>query len=116
MLSGSCCCLKKIFLNKSLIILVFFSTILFIIHTELRKTLQKQEEQTKEREKNIDELQNKNESLKSDLAKADKERKELAHKVGLYVFFTDGGDKQAEWDNYRGGLEDERSFNAWLAW
>ena len=57
----------------------------FALLSELRKTLQKQEEETKQREKNIDELQNKNESLKSDLTKADKERKELAHKVGAGV-------------------------------
>ncbi|CAH3043208.1 unnamed protein product [Porites lobata] len=48
---------------------------------ELRKTLQKQEEETKQREKNIDDLQNTNESLNRDLAKTDKERKELAHKL-----------------------------------
>ena len=57
----------------------------FALLSELRKTLQKQEEETKLREKNIDELQNKNESLKSDLTKADKERKELAHKVGAGI-------------------------------
>lgn len=59
----------------------------FALLSELRKTLQKQEEETKQREKNIDELQNKNESLKSDLAKADKERKELGHKVGVVKVF-----------------------------
>lgn len=51
---------------------------------ELRKAVQKQEEEKKQCEKNIDELQEKNESLKSDLTKAEKERKELSHKVGAH--------------------------------
>ena len=62
----------------------------FCLPLELRKTLQKQEEETKQREKNIDDLQNTNESLKRDLAKADKERKELAHKVSRDVLCASG--------------------------
>lgn len=46
--------------------------------------MQKQEEEKKQCEKNIDDLQEKNESLKNDLTKAEKERKELSHKVGAY--------------------------------
>ena len=61
-----------------------------LLPLELRKTLQKQEEETKQREKNIDDLQNTNESLKRDLAKADKERKELAHKVSVDVLCASG--------------------------
>ena len=67
---------------------------MLFLFSELRKTLQKQEEETKEREKNIDELQSKNESLKSDLTKADKERKELAHKVGAAMFCFRGREER----------------------
>ena len=56
--------------------------------TELRKALQKQEEENKQCEKNIDDLQEKNESLKNDLTKAEKERKELSHKVSLFMYVT----------------------------
>lgn len=38
----------------------------------------------------MDDLQNTNESLKRDLAKADKERKELAHKVSVDVLCARG--------------------------
>ncbi|XP_074613609.1 protein CIP2A-like isoform X1 [Acropora palmata] len=48
---------------------------------ELRKTLLKQQEDSKQREKENEELQNKNETLRSELSKAEKERKELAHKL-----------------------------------
>ena len=51
--------------------------------SELRKTLLKQQEDSKQREKENGELQTKNESLRSELSKAEKERKELAHKVGF---------------------------------
>ena len=61
------------------------------LFTELRKALQKQEEEKKQCEKNIDDLQEKNESLKNDLTKAEKERKELSHKVGAYVQGGMGG-------------------------
>jgi len=60
--------------------------------TELRKALQKQEEEKKQCEKNIDDLQEKNESLKNDLTKAEKERKELSHKVGACLWLGYGVD------------------------
>ena len=49
---------------------------------ELRKTLQKQEEETKRRENTIEDLQQRTETLQGDLSKAEKDRKELTHKVG----------------------------------
>lgn len=73
----------------------------FALLSELRKTLQKQEEETKQREKNIDELQNKNESLKNDLTKADKERKELAHKVGAGICASLGAEGGMKVIRYR---------------
>lgn len=82
--------------------------------------MQKQEEEKKQCEKNIDDLQEKNESLKNDLTKAEKERKELSHKVGAY---DQGGMRgwaggwvgkvqRGEWEVCRGRcLDDKKSVN-----